>query len=227
MDGKDYKLVVRRGRTRLRNDTPEPRSGGGRAEPPSQKNRAVQSPTEPNVVVTPDSGKGIELLAYFHTVFFGTEALTSQPAQKHRDLADWMIASHGEELSRYIVNFAKTEAEKTRFAIATFGAIANYIDRAVTAYTLEQARLKREEEARREAAKRAEADRLREAREQRGYQLFRDLPDIDRQALLGQKRAELITTEKWRDQDFTSDIFRTMFEKEAEQLVRQDLLANE
>jgi len=227
VDGKDYKLVVKRGRTRLRNDTPEPRFSDGQAEPPPPRNRAVQGRIEPNSAIPTGSGKGIELLAYFHTVFFGTEALTTQPAQKHRDLADWMIASHGEELSRYIVDFTKTEAEKSRFAIATFGAIANYIDRAVTAFTLEQARLKREEEARREAVKKAEADRLREAREQRGYQLLRDLPDDTRQTLLGQKRAELITTEKWQNADFSTGLFKIMFEKEAEQLVRQDLLANE
>ncbi|MBK8151272.1 MAG: hypothetical protein IPK58_24480 [Acidobacteria bacterium] len=113
--------------------------------------------------------------------------------------------------------------KKTRFAIATFGAIANYIDRAVTAFTLEQARVKREEEARRDTAKQAEIDRLREARAQRGYQLFHSLPEIDRQTLLGRKRAELITSEKWRNADFSTDIFKIMFEKEAEQLVRQKI----
>jgi hypothetical protein len=227
VDGKDYKLVVKRGRTRLKNDTSEPRFSEVQVEPQHQENRVVQRRTEPNQAVPTDSGKGIELLAYFHMAFFGTEALTTQPAQKHRDLADWMIASHGEALSRYIVDFAKTEAEKTRFAIATFGAIANYIDRAVTAFTLDQARLKREEEARREAAKQAEADHLREVREQRGYQLLRDLPEINRQRLLGLKRAELIASAKWRNADFSTDIFKVMFEKEAEQLVRQDLLASE
>ncbi len=227
VDGKDYKLVVKRGRTRLKNGTPEPRFSEGQAEPPPQKNQPVQGRIEPTSAIQTGTGKGIELLAYFHTTFFGTDALTTQPAQKHRDLADWMIASHGEELSRYIVDFAKTEAEKSRFAIATFGAVANYIDRAVTAFTLDQARLKREEESRRHAMRQADADRIREAREQRGYQLFRDLPDADRQILLGQKRAELITAEKWRTADFSTDIFKIMFEKEAEQLVRHDLLANE
>lgn len=227
VDGKDYKLVVKRGRTRLKNGTPEARFSEGQAEPHTQEKRGVESRTEPNPPIPADGGKGNELLAYFQNVFFGTESILTQPAQKHRDLADWMIASHGDELSRYIIRFAKAEAEKTRFAIATFGAIANYIDRAVTAFTLEQARVKREEESRREAAKQAELDRLREACEQRGYQLLRDLPDIDRQMLLGRKRAELITSEKWRNADFSTDIFKIMFEKEAEHFVRQDLLASE
>ena len=153
--------------------------------------------------------------------------MTTQPAQKHRDLADWMIASHGEELSRYIVDFAKAEAEKTRFAIATFGAIANYVDRAVSSFTLEQARLKREEEARREEARKAENERIQEIRQQRGYELFRSLPDDERNFLLGQKRAELIVTDKWRTADFSDDLFTLMFEKEAEEKVRQDLLARD
>ena len=114
VDGKDYKLVVKRGRTRLKNDTSEPLFSEVQVEPQHQENRAVQRRTEPNQAVPTYSGKGIELLAYFHMAFFGTEALTTQPAQKHRDLADWMIASHGEALSRYIVDFAKNPLEKWR-----------------------------------------------------------------------------------------------------------------
>lgn len=224
-DQKDYKLVIRRGRTRARNGTPEPRFSESQAEPQPSKNPVAQSTTEPNPAFSPDSRKGIELLVYFHAVFFGTETLTTQPAQKHRDLADWMIASHGEDLSRYIVDFAKAEAQKTRFAIATFGAIANYVDRAVSSFTLEQARLKREQETRREEARKAEDERIQEIRQQRGYELFRSLPDDERNFLLGQKRAELIVTDKWRTADFSDDLFRLMFEKEAEERVRQDLLA--
>ncbi len=227
VDGKDYKLVIKRGRTRLKNDPPEPRFSESQAEPQPQENPSVESRTEPNTAIQTEQGKGTELLVYFHKVFFGTDSLTTLPAQKHRDLADWMIASHGEELSRYIVNFTRSEAEKTRFAIATFGAIANYIDRAVTAFTLEQAQVKHEEEVRRETAKQTEIDRVREAREQRGYQLFHSLTENDRQTLLARKRAELITSDRWKNADFSTDIFKIMFEKEAEQLVRQDLIASE
>lgn len=223
-DGKDYKLVVKRGRTRLKNDIPETNSSESQVEPRPQEKRAGEGRIEQSADVTNETGKGIELLAYFHRVFFGTEAVTAQPAQKHRDLADWMIASHGEAMSRYIVDFAKAEAEKTRFSIATFGAVANYVDRAVTNHTLEQAETKRQEEARRDAARQEEAERQFQAREQRGYQLFHALAPDDRNTLLGQKRAELITSEKWRNTDFSSDLFRTMFEKTAEEMVRRFLL---
>lgn len=224
-DRKDYKLVVRRGRAMAQNGTPEPRSGESQAEPQPSKKPAAQGNTEPNRAEPTDGRKGIELLGYFHLVFFGTENMTTQPAQKHRDLADWMVASHGEMLSRYIVDFAKQDADRTRFAIATFGAIANYVDRAVANHTLEQARLKREEEARREAERQAEAEAVYQARVQRGYQLFRALPDEERNLLLGQARAELITSERWKNADFNQPVNRTMFEKEAEEIVRQFLLA--
>jgi hypothetical protein len=223
-DGKDYKLVVKRGRTRLKNGTQEPRSYEGQVEPHPQEQPASEGRTEPNSDVSADAGKGIELLTYFHRVFFGTEAMTVQPAQKHRDLADWMIASHGETLARYIVDFAKTEAEKTRFAVATFGAVANYIDRAVTHYTLEQARLKREEEARREEARQTAQINDYQAHEQRGFQLFRALPEAVRNELLGYARMELIKFETWKNADFSNSLYRTMFDKEAEELVRRHLL---
>jgi len=43
----------------------------------------------------------------------------------------------------------------------------------------------------------------------------------------GTERAELITAEKWKKCRFSTEHFKIMFEKEAEQLVRQDLLASE
>lgn len=227
VDGKDYKLVVKRGRTRLKNSPQEPRFSESQVEPRPQSNPASGGHVEPTIDVPAGTGKGIELLAYFHLVFFGTETMTTQPAQKHRDLADWMIASHGETLSRYIIDFAKHEAERSRFSIATFGAIANYVDRAIANHTLEQAQLKRQEESRREAERQQEIESRYQAREQRGYELFRALPDADRQQLLGFARAELIRIEKWRTVDFNEPLYRTMFEKEAEELVRRHLLAQE
>ncbi|MFT3746145.1 MAG: hypothetical protein QM785_17880 [Pyrinomonadaceae bacterium] len=178
-DQKDYKIVVRRGRTRARNGTLEPVFSEGQAEPQPSKERAGEGRTEQNPAHAPptgrpatadgeafgmpdgnrdlepngkaeaktdekaDSNAGADLLTYFYRAFFGAEAPTVQTSRKHRDLADWMVASHGEEMSRYIVDFAKAEAEKTRFRVATFGAIANYVDRAVAFHTLEQAELKR------------------------------------------------------------------------------------
>jgi len=224
-DGKDYKLVVKRGRTRAKIAVVEPRSVESQVEPHPQEELASESRTEPNPAIVTPQGKGIELLGYFHKTFFGTEIITAHPAQKHRDLADWMIASHGEELSRYIVDFAKTEADKTNFKIATFGAVANYIDRAVTHHTLEQARIKREEEAAREAAREEERIRIFQERVQRGYALYRTLPEDERRQRMSQARAYLITTERGKTLDLTNDFSKILFEKDAEEIVREQLLA--
>ncbi len=226
-DGKDYKLVVRRGRTRRQNGISEQRSNEYQVEPQPQEKLPVAGPVEPNQSVQVSPGKGSELLAYFHKAFFGTQTVTIQPTRKHRDLADAMIASHGEALSRYIVDFAKTEAETTRFRIATFGAVANYIDRAITAHTLEQAEAKRQEELRRESARQAEISRQAEARVQRGYQLFRELSEEERNAMMGRIRAALIRTDRWQAIDFSVDLNKLMFEKTAEELARKYLLERE
>ncbi|KXJ98744.1 MAG: hypothetical protein UZ17_ACD001002617, partial [Acidobacteria bacterium OLB17] len=147
--------------------------------------------------------------------------MTAQPAQKHRDLADWMIASHGEELSRYIVDFTKIEADRTNFKIATFGAVANYIDRAVTHHTLEQARIKREEEAAREAAREELRVRAYQEREQRGFALYRALPEDERRRRLSNAMGYLATTDRIKTVDFSNAFSKVLFEKDAEQLVRE------
>jgi len=211
-DGKDYKLVAKRGRARAKKATVEPRSSEGRENPHSQESRPPESRTEPNIEVTEAGQQGSELIAYFQQVFFGASAPTTKPAQKHRDLADRIIASHGETVARYIVDFAKAEAEKTRFQIATFGAIANYVDRAVASYTLDQAKLKkREERERAEAKKQAEQSAYRN-RIALGFKLYNALPERERIELTNYYQAMLMASDDWKDKDFTAPITRKMFE---------------
>lgn len=226
-DGKDLKLVVRRGRLLRRNGTPEPPPNDIQPEPHPYEKRPGEDGVEPKQPIQAPPARGAELLEYFHKAFFGTQTLTVPPTRKHRDLADAMVASHGEALARYIVDFAKAEAEMTRFRIATFGAVANYIDRAVTAHTLEQAELKRQEERRRESERLAEVERRLEARQQRGYQLFRELSDEVRNAIMARTRADLMRDDRWRTADFTSDLTKLIFEKTAEERARNWLLEME
>ena len=211
-DGKDYKLIAKRGRARAKKATVEPRSSEGRENPHSKENRPPESRTEANSEVTEAGQKGSELIAYFQQVFFGAGTPTTKPAQKHRDLADQIIASHGETVARYIVDFAKAEAEKTNFKIATFGAIANYVDRAVASYTLDQAKLKkRQERERAEARKQAEQNAYRD-RDALGFKLYNALPDEKRIELTNYYQAILATSDEWKDKDFTAPVIRKMFE---------------
>jgi hypothetical protein len=78
------------------------------------------------------------------------------------------------------VDFAKAEAEKTNYRIATFGAVANYVDRAVASYTLEQAGKKKREEGERAEAKKREEQRAYRDRTALGFQLYNALPEAER-----------------------------------------------
>ncbi len=223
-DGKDYKLVVKRGRARAKNATPTPRSSESQENPHSKEERPSESRTEAKNEGREATQKGSALLAYFQQVFFGAATPTTKPAQKHCDLADQIIASHGEPVSRYIVDFAKAEAEKTKFQIATFGAIANYVDRAVASYTLEQAQIKRRQERERtEAAKRA-GDYAAQERRELGYRLYNDLPEAERIELTNYYQAILATSDEWKDKDFTAPVMRKMFESSVKSAIRDHLL---
>jgi hypothetical protein len=224
-DSKDYKLIAKRGRAKARKAAVEPRSSEGRENPHSKENRPPESRIEPNSEVAGAGQKGSELIAYFQQVFFGTSAPTTKPAQKHRDLADRIIASHGEAVARYIVDFAKAEAEKTNFKIATFGAIQNYVDRAVANYTLEQAKLKkRQERERAEAKKQAEQNAYRD-QVALGYQLYNALPEQERIELTNYYQAILATSDEWKDKDFTNSLNRKMFESAVKSAICDHLRA--
>lgn len=150
-DKKDYKIVIRRNRTspvkavssfgERRAHPADPHEGRGVADDPD----LVPAPT---VHPAPEYPEADELLRHFNTVFFKTESST-HTSTTHRDHAISLIARHGLDVCRYIVDFAHREAERTHFPIATFGGILQYIDRAVSDYD-------RRRKQQREEAERAE-----------------------------------------------------------------------
>ncbi len=224
-DGKDYKIVVKRGRARAKNATPAPRSSESQENPHSKEERPSESRIEAKKEGREAEQKGNALIAYFQQVFFGAERPATKPAQKHRDLADQIVASHGESIARFIVDFAKTEAEKTNYRIATFGAVANYVDRAVASYTLDQAKLKkRAERERTEATKRA-GDHAAQERRELGYRLYNELPEAERIELTNYYQAILATSDEWKDKDFTPPVIRKMFESSVKSEIREHLIS--
>jgi ribosomal protein L12E/L44/L45/RPP1/RPP2 len=212
VDGKDYKLVVKRGRARAKFATAAPRSSETQENPHAKEERPAESRTEAKSEGREAAQKGTALLAYFQQVFFGADRPTAAPSRKHRDLADQIVASHGEAVSRYIVEFAKAEAEKTNYRIATFGAVANYVDRAVASYTLEQAGLKKREERQRAEAKKQADERAYHKRLETGFRLYNALPESERIELTNYYQAILATSDDWKDKDFNVGITRKMFE---------------
>jgi hypothetical protein len=224
-DGKDYKLVAKRGRARSKNATTAPRSSESQENPHSKEERPSESRIEANNEGTEAGQKGSELIAYFQQVFFGADRPTTKPSKKHCDLADQIVASHGESVSRYIVDFAKAEAEKTNYRIATFGAIANYVDRAVAGYTIEQAKLKRRAEWERAEAKKQAGEQASRARTERAYQLYNDLPEAERIELTNHYQAIMATSDEWKDTKFADPLQRKLFESSVKAAIREHLLS--
>lgn len=222
-DGKDYKLVAKRGRAKAKNATPTPRSSESQEKPHSKEERPSESRIEANSEGTEAGQKGSALIAYFQQVFFGADRPSTKPSKKHCDLADQIVASHGETVARYIVDFAKAEAEKTNYRIATFGAIANYVDRAVASYTLDQARLKKRTERERAEAQKRAAEQTSRERMERGYHLYNALPEAERIELTNHYQAILATSDEWKNAKFADPLQRKLFESSVKAAIREHL----
>lgn len=145
-DGGDFKLVVRKGKAKaevtlpLSNVIPLPLPA---AEPPSEAG---------------------ELVRHFHKVFHG--AGESYPTAKALDQAMTLIARHGAEKARHIIEVARREAQKTGHKIATFGGIMQYETAALADFEQKRHDRERQRAAERaaEAKRRAEAEREAEER---------------------------------------------------------------
>ena len=138
-DGEDFKLVVRKGSKAKKAVAPED---------------AGQPPTNviPMAIPGPDGEQvrdespaqdekcdvSLELLRHFHRVFDGAEH--AFPTGKALDQAENLIARHGFEKARHVVDFAHQEAPKTNHKIATFGGIMQYETRALWDFDLERHR---------------------------------------------------------------------------------------
>ena len=84
-----------------------------------------------------------DLVLYFHKRFHGTDKVHPQSKQINQAIA--LIARHGEELARYIVDFAYQAAPETNFKIQHFGGVLQYTSRAIEAYDAAQAKKKTRE----------------------------------------------------------------------------------
>jgi hypothetical protein len=108
-DGADLKLVVRKGKA----------------------TEAITTEAQSNVLTFPvpaekdePPNEAEELVKHFHKVFHGAEE--AYPTTKAIDQAATLIARHGVAKARHIIDFAKREATKTQYKVATFGGIMQY-----------------------------------------------------------------------------------------------------
>ena len=105
-DKTDWKLVCTRGR--------------------AIKTIEIPPPPAP-LAIEPDKGaaEAENLVRYFHQVFFGNSEKVF-PEGRALDQARTLIAQHGYERAKAIVDFARKDSKETEFKIRTFGGVMQY-----------------------------------------------------------------------------------------------------
>lgn len=136
VDGKDYKVVFHKGSyaalTKQVQDEPIPEEEAPQIEreetAPSESTASATTEPEKNFI----NEQSLELVKYFHKIFFNVDK--SYPGSKEVAQAITVIANHGVEQSKYIIDFAHKEAPATNFQIKTFGGILQYTSAALAEY---------------------------------------------------------------------------------------------
>lgn len=144
-DGKDFKLVVRKGS----------RSAVALAEAESeisQVNASTQIASDQPESEDALKKQAKELVKYFYQVFFGVEKIHVN--SKAADQAISLIAHHGMEQARYVVDFAKRVAPETGYEPQTFGGIMQYESRAIAEFEEQEQRIQRRAKVEAEEAER-------------------------------------------------------------------------
>jgi hypothetical protein len=185
-DGRDYKVIFRK-EARLA------RKAASVTEE-SREETPVPLPVKAQITLQAE-----ELVRYFHKVFQGAEkAYTSTKAV---DQAVSLIAQHGFDQAKYIIDFSHTAAAETHYKPQTFGGILQYTTRALADYDRQQSERERvtvRESA--EAARRRQEIEEREAYRKAAIRL-KALSVGEYQALYDQCRTELAAEPGWQNLD--------------------------
>jgi hypothetical protein len=167
-DGDDFKLVVKKGRA----------------------SKAIASLPEPsNVVPFPTvepkderSSEAEDLVRHFHRVFHGTPEC--HPSGRAIDQAAGLLARCGMQKARHIIAFAQREAAKTRFKVATFGAVLQYEARAIKDFEDQEHVKRRQLEQRHAEQAKQEEEAAQERAQDAAFQsFFESLSDEERKTL--------------------------------------------
>lgn len=185
-DDKDYKVVFEK-------KAISPAAVLPPAMEEHQASREVADTFAPPAVVFDHANVQAEsLVKHFHKLLSGAEK--NNPSSKEVTQATVLIAAHGEEKARFIVEYAIAKAPETGFKMATFGALQQYEHRAAHEYD------RRQQE--REATARREAERLEREELEREYyttgrvlvdEFLKTYPPEQFQERIATKKQELLT----------------------------------
>ena len=198
-DKTDYKLTVSKGsnlfkQAEIREQMPK--RGIGSQEFPAASSTAAAGAEE--------------LVRYFHRLFHNLTQI--YPQSKEISHATTLIAQHGVDRAKFIIDYAHRAAAATHYTPQTFGGIMQYTSKALPAY--EESILKskvvaiaREEGITRRAFEilQAEAD---EKRRENAEERLASLPPCEYQALFAKAKADLLTRSHWLSQDENSIFFK-------------------
>ena len=212
-DKTDYKLTVSKGsnlfkQAEIREQTPK----RGAA---SQEFHAASSPA---------AAEAEELVRYFHRLFHNLTQI--YPQSKEISHATTLIAQHGVERAKYIIDYAHRAAAETHYTPQTFGGIMQYTSKALPAYEESIRKSKAVAIAREEGVTRrafqileAEAD---EKRRKNAEERLASLPPREYQALFAKAKADFVTRSHWIPQDENSVFFkRFIYSAMVGELMRQ------
>jgi hypothetical protein len=216
-DKKDYKVVIRKG----------PRHAPIQELDTPDADRGERVPAERLQGKEEITTHAEELVRYFYRVFHGVEA--THPVSPAVPQAITLIAQHGLEKAKYVVDFAHVAAPQTNYTPQTFGGILHYTSRAVADFDRQKIEKARQDRTRLEAEHRerqergrAQAQREADAKAQ-GY-LDQLTPD-ERQKLYDQLVSEMRSKQSfladWDGPGFDAFMRRAMLTRAREILAKQ------
>lgn len=131
-DGTDYKIVIRKGpRTK---SLAEGKPQNSESRPPTKKaeirNPQGESGENDSAEIEASEEQSVTLIRYFHQQFHGGSG-AAQPSAKEIGQAGRLIEEHGLEKVKHLVDFARDEAEKTKYQPASLNGILQYEGRAL------------------------------------------------------------------------------------------------
>jgi hypothetical protein len=182
-DGKDNKVVFRKGARAAALPFPET-AEARKSEGEGESKAHHEAKGDPEL-----RSQGSELVKHFYIVFHGSEK--THISSKAVDQAVSLIAQHGYEQAKYVIDFARRVSPETNYHPQTFGGILQYTARALAEYDDHLQRQERHSRVRAEEAERQ--------RQEEGYNVYRQLAlnayileqGIDVKELIATKQQEL------------------------------------
>jgi hypothetical protein len=201
-DGTDYKIVIRTTRPTAR--TADAAQNGKETFTP------YQPPQKSLVTVQAE-----QIVAHFHTLFHNVAQ--PRPQSKEVNQAVSLIANHGFENAKYIVDFSHRAAAETKYAPQTFGGILQYTSRAIADYEGHQREIEAAARAR-DVAKSRYATEAREAEAQAKRTALAEarlasLPREEYDLLYATVKADLMKGQFWGTQNEESPIMQRVLRR--------------